>query len=872
MDSQTPMMRQYWKIKEKYPDAILFFRMGDFYEMFHHDAEIASRVLGLTLTSRSKGEANPVPLAGVPWHKADVYIDRLLGKGYKVAVCDQTEDPKKAKGLVRREVTDVVTPGTALTDRSLHDKRPNYLVALSPGMSNRERVIGLAAIDVSTGDFRLGEFAPEEVGEEIARFDPAEVLLPEEERERLGPFDRGTREPTITGMHGWRFDGEEGERILEEHFAVETLDGFGCTNHRHGLAAAGVLIQYLRELGKSDLGHVDRVRLISTDECLVLDETTRRNLEIFRPLREGREGTTLLSIIDSTQTAMGGRLLREWLLRPLRDAAAIGRRLDVVEEAARRAPWREETREVLTRFGDLERLAGKIVLGRGNPRDLVALKSTLRLVPELGEVVARGESPLCKEIALRLTPLDDVADRIEETLVDEPPPLLKEGGVIRDGFHAELDELRYVGAHGQNWIASFQGEERKRTGISTLKVAFNKVFGYYIEVGKSKASEVPPTYTRKQTLVNAERFITPELKEQEEKILGAEEKSRALEEELFLLLRKEVAGRGPEIRRLGEAVAELDVLLAFADTAVRRKYCRPTVGMGNQILIEKGRHPVVEAILGPGEFIPNDTLLDADENQIHILTGPNMAGKSTYLRQVALIQILSQAGSFVPAEKADLGVVDRIFTRVGAADDLARGQSTFLVEMTETANILHNATGRSLVLLDEIGRGTSTFDGVSIAWAVVEYLHRHRERGAKTLFATHYHELAVLAEQLERVHNYCVQVKEWKDRIVFLRRIAPGSVDRSYGIQVARLAGLPQEVIDRAKEVLHHLEEEHASTPERIRPADAVPFQISLFQRDEEKIVEELRTIDPERITPIESLRLLKEWRDRIEGKGEKDG
>jgi DNA mismatch repair protein MutS len=867
MEASTPMMRQYREVKERHPDAILFFRMGDFYEMFHEDAELASRVLGLTLTSRSKGEEKPIPLAGIPWHKSEIYIDRLIRLGYKVAVCDQTEDPKKAKGLVRRDVTEVITPGTALGGSTLDGKRPNYLVALAPSGADGKGGWGIAAIDLSTGDFRIGDLGREEVAEELARFEPTEILVPEKAGGAL-PIGRGENHaPAVTEREEWRFDAEAGGRALRSHFGVETLEGFGLADARLGLAAGAALFDYLRELGRTDLRHVDRVLPVRARDHLDLDETTRRNLEVFRPLRDRPGEPTLLSVIDATTTPMGGRLLREWLLRPLLDPASIGARLDAVGEAVERASWREEMRALFRRFGDLERLAGRIVLGRGSPRDLVALKNSLRLAPEARRLASSASSPLLLELAERIEPLDDLAERIERAIVDDPPFSSKEGGIIRKGYHAELDGLRGIGSDGKGWIAAFQEGERRRTGIATLKVGFNKVFGYYIEVSKTRAADVPPTYMRKQTLVGAERFITPELKEQEDRILGAEERIHALEEELFLDVRSAAAAEGPRIRRIGEAAAAVDVLLALADTAVRRRFSRPSIDRENRLSIRKGRHPVVEAILGPGQFIPNDTELDAAGAQIHILTGPNMAGKSTYLRQVALIQLLAQTGSWVPAESAELGVADRIFTRVGASDDLARGQSTFLVEMTETANILHNATARSLVLLDEIGRGTSTFDGVSIAWAVVEYLHREPDAGPKTLFATHYHELAVLSESLPRVRNFSVLVKEWGDRVVFLRQVVPGSVDRSYGIQVARLAGLPDEVIRRAKEVLAHLEQGQVTKPIDVL-GKGIPRQISLFRSEEERIADEIRGIDPDRTAPLEGLRLLAEWKKRLEESG----
>ncbi|MFH1680991.1 MAG: DNA mismatch repair protein MutS, partial [Candidatus Eisenbacteria bacterium] len=595
MEALTPMMRQYWKVKEQHPDAILFFRMGDFYEMFHRDAEVASQVLGLTLTTRSKGEETPIPLAGVPWHKADHYIDRLLRLGYKVAVCDQTEDPKKARGLVRREVTEVVTPGTALGGSLLDGKRPNYLVALAPGRGDRNSACGIAALDLATGDFRIGELEPEELAEEVARFEPSEILLPEGREGTFAPPAGWSREPVITRTEEWKFDAETGERELKGHFGVETLEGFGCADLTAGLAAGATLFDYLRALGRTDLRHIDRVLPIRTRDAMILDEATRRNLEIFRPIREGAESGTLLAVLDGTVTAMGGRLLREWLLRPLVDPRRIGERLDAVGEAVRRSSWREEVRDLLRRFGDLERLAGKIVLGRGTPRDVVALKNSLRLIPPLQDRFTGAESPLLSALAASAERLDGLADLVERAIADDPPLSMREGGVIRKGYDGELDDLRSIGTDGRGWIAGFQEQERRKTGIPNLKVGYNKIFGYYIEVSKSRAGEVPPSYTRKQTLVAAERYITPELKEQEERILGAEERIRAREEELFLEVRAAAAAEGPRIRRIGEAVAALDVLFAFADRAVRGKYARPVVDGENRIRIRKGRHPVVEA-------------------------------------------------------------------------------------------------------------------------------------------------------------------------------------------------------------------------------------------------------------------------------------
>ena len=852
------------EIKERYPNAILFFRLGDFFEMFFDDAVIASRVLGLTLTSRGKENGEPIPLAGVPWHKGEFYIDRLLKAGYRVAVCDQTEDPRTAKGLVKREVTEVVTPGTTLGGSTLEQKEANYLVAY---LSNGDRA-GLAAIDVTTGDFRVGELPADELAEEVSRFSPAEVIVADTDEDQQSLLDHLRKRPAITEMEEWRFDRDEGERILKSHFEVETLDGFGCSSLTLGLAAAGVLFNYLKDLGRSDLRHVDRISLIDNSSCLVLDETTRRNLELFRPIREGSVESTLLGVIDETATAMGGRLLREWMMRPLRSVEGIEERLAAVGESARESAWREEARESLAHFCDLERLAGKLVLGRGNARDLVALRHTLRLIPAFRDHFAHAESDLLRGLAGEMESLDHLADLVERAIVDNPPALTREGGVIRPGYHEELDRLLGIGKSGQTWIVDFQNAERERTGISTLKVAFNKVFGYYIEISRTKAKDLPATYIRKQTLVNAERYITPELKEQEERILGAEERIRDLEEELFLEVRRAASDEAVRLRHTGERAAALDVLLSLGEVAVKRGYRRPTVNSSTRISIRGGRHPVVETILPAGKFIANDTEIDCEESQIHLITGPNMAGKSTYLRQVALIQYLAQLGSWVPAESAELGVVDRVFTRVGASDDLARGQSTFLVEMTETANILNNATDRSLILLDEIGRGTSTFDGVSIAWAVVEYLHKNSEIAAKTLFATHYHELAELADTFSRVKNFSVRVKEWNDKIIFLRQIQEGAVDRSYGIQVARLAGLPREVITRSKQVLRQLEKEHGRAPLKISGGGEQP-QIDLFRREREDILEEIMNLRPDDMTPREALEKLCEIRERIAGTDE---
>lgn len=868
MADLTPIMEQYLRIKAKYRDAVLFFRIGDFYEMFYEDAKLASEVLGLTLTSREHGKSEKVPLAGIPHHSLETYLARLIRAGYKVAICEQVEDPRSTKGLVRREVVEVVTPGTALSETLLEDKQNNYLVSICQDGAS----YGFSVVDLSTGEFLVTELDQENLLNELEQLRPAEVVVPanwlsEDRTVPLGHF------PNLTISRGedWTFSYDYAYETLKNHFGTASLKGFGCEDLTLGIRAAGAVLNYLKETKKGTLPHISRICRYSTADFMVIDATTQRNLELITTLQgESRKGT-LLSILDRTRTAMGGRLLRNWLLKPLIRVPKIEARLDAVEELYSDSSLRNQVREELKSVGDLERLVARVSCGRATPRELVALKQSVKVVPRLREVLAEVKSSLLLQLRGELVETDDLVTKIGEALVDDPPSSLTEGGIIRPGYDPYLDQLREISRGGKDWIARLQQKERERTGIVSLKVGYNKVFGYYIEVTRPNLNRVPPDYIRKQTIVNAERFITPELKEYEARVLSAEEQICDLEYELFLRLREEVARETPRIQAVARAMAQLDVLASLAEVAVAYEYRRPWVDEGDSILITDGRHPVVERLLSGEPFVPNDTKLDNQTDQILIITGPNMAGKSTYLRQVGLIVLLAQMGSFVPAREAHIGVVDRIFTRVGASDSIAGGESTFLVEMNETANIIHNATPRSLVLLDEIGRGTSTFDGLSIAWAVTEYLHDHPRVAAKTLFATHYHELTELEFILPRVKNYNVAVQEWEDEVVFLRKIVQGGCDHSYGIQVARLAGLPQEVVERAKEVLANLEENEL-TPNRVpriaRGKRAPKFkqtgQLELFAPTEQMIAEELRHLNLSCMTPLEALNKLDEWQKKL--------
>ncbi|MDD5557927.1 MAG: DNA mismatch repair protein MutS [bacterium] len=864
----TPMMQQYRRLKRETPPSILMFRLGDFYEMFFEDAVTAAPILNITLTARESGRGNKVPMCGVPHHAADEYIARLVRAGHRVAVCDQMEDPAAARGLVRREVTRVVTPGTALDDGLLGEKSTNYLAAVARAGDR----FGLALLDLSTGEFLVTDLAgADELLDEIARRSPSEILLPAGLEEEA-PFMRRLRDAApamTTPLDDWRFEREEAVRALREFFRTQSLDGFGCAGLGPALTAAAAVLHYLRETRHTSLAHVTKLTAVQSARCMLLDATTQRNLEIVRNLRTGGREGTLLSVLDFTATPMGGRLLRQWLLEPLVDPAEIARRQDGVEDLRAAPAASEAVAAALRGCRDVERLISRIGCGQGNARDLLALGASLALLPALREAAAPLGSAAVGEALGMLDDLSETAGLIARGIHPEAPPGLREGGIIRDGFDPALDELRLAAREGKSWIAHLQRREAERTGIRSLKVGYNKVFGYYIEVTRPNLGAVPADYIRKQTLSTGERFVTEELKGYESKVLGAEERAAAMEYDLFQSVRAGVVAATERIQRVARGAALLDAMNSLAAAARRNGYTRPAVDDGDRIEIADGRHPVLEQALAGERFVPNDLLLDTEENQLLIITGPNMAGKSTYIRQAALLVLMAQAGSFIPASRARIGVADRIFTRVGASDELARGQSTFMVEMNETANILNNATERSLIVLDEIGRGTSTFDGISIAWAVAEYLHNSPRSRARTLFATHYHELTELEMNLPGVKNYNVAVREWNDEIIFLRKIVPGGTDKSYGIHVARLAGLPRKVIERAKDILNTLEEGCVREERLPRPEGAPaggPQQLGLFEARPDPLAEEIRALDPDRMTPLEALAVLKRLKDRCHG------
>jgi DNA mismatch repair protein MutS len=872
MSDLTPMMRQYLEIKADYPDTVLFFRMGDFYEMFLDDAVKASRILDIALTSRNKSsDGADVPLCGVPYHSVNPYIAKMIEAGEKVAICEQVEDPKAAKGIVKRRVVRVVTPGLVVDTESLTPKENNYLLAIFAGSGTSR---GLACLDFSTGEFRVTELeTADAAAAEVVCVNPREIILPASFRDspRVKELAAATHERIITYLDDWVFDTDYAQRLITGHFKVASPDLLGCAGMKEGLLAAGAVLHYLREtqLGKAE--HIRTITPYKTRESLVLDEATRRNLELVATLAEGKRKGSLLGLMDRTATAMGGRKLRQWINYPLVSFERIVERQDAVSELLQDPQRRREIASLLNGVYDLERLNGRISLASASAKDLVALKESLLRLPAIKEKLSDASAALLCRLEKETDPLEDLAFLITSGIVENPPFVMREGGIIADGYNAELDELRALSREGKGFIARLEAKEKGRTGIGSLKIRYNKVFGYYIEVTKTNLASVPPDYIRRQTLANAERYITPELKEYEEKVLGAEERIAELEYALFQEIRELVAAQGERIARTADRLAVLDVLAALAELAHDRGYCRPLVDDGDGIFILDGRHPVIEA-MGLGErFVPNDVTLDNGENQILIITGPNMAGKSTFMRQVALITLMAQIGSFVPAAEARIGVTDRIFTRVGATDNLARGQSTFMVEMTETANILANATPRSLVILDEIGRGTSTFDGVSIAWAVAEFLHDYMAHAAKTLFATHYHELTELAVTRNRIKNFNIAVKEWNDQIIFLRKIVPGGASHSYGIQVARLAGIPREVIERAREILQNLEkgeyaEEGVPRIARGKRGNLKVDnpQLSLFEIAEDLLRSRLKDINVAKLTPLEALNILDELKRMV--------
>ncbi|WP_263818467.1 DNA mismatch repair protein MutS [Salinibacter sp.] len=891
---RTPLMRQYYKIKERHPKAILLFRMGDFYESFDDDAKTVSRLLGITLTERNNGDADDVPMAGFPHHALDSHLPKLIRSGLRVAICEQVEDADDSSGkVVDRDVVEVVTPGVSFHDQLLSPKQSNFLAALHFGTGRGKDRIGFSFIDATTGEFSVTEAGLNQLQDLIQTVAPSEVIVDKRKTERLQQHLREVPF-TVTEQEDWVFKYDFAYQTLLEHFETHSLKGFGVDDMDLGVVASGAALHYLGETQKGALPHVRKIKRYSKDEHIALDPETKRNLELVQSIQDdGHEGT-LVSILDETETPMGGRRLRAWLVRPLRDVGRIRHRLDAVEACVDARPLRDDLREELNQMGDLERLAGKVATGRAAPGDLIAIKHTLRRLPNVLGLLANADSDALGAIEADLRPCPEMVDRIQGALVDDPPAKISEGGLIRDGYSEELDELRTIAQEGKDWVANLEKEESERTDIPSLKVGFNKVFGYYIEVTNTHADKVPEDYIRKQTLVDSERYVTPELKEMEEKILTAEEKIETLEQELFNELRDQIAQQTGILQENAELLAHLDCFAGLAEVAEQHDYTRPSVDDGLTIDIEEGRHPVVEQTLPPGDpFIPNDMALDPDDEQVLIITGPNMAGKSVALRQVGLIVLLAQVGSFVPAEAAQIGVVDRIFTRVGASDNLAAGESTFLVEMNEAANILNNATARSLILFDEVGRGTSTFDGLSIAWAIVEYLHERPEVAARTLFATHYHELNAMADRLERVHNYRIQVSEHEGEIVFLRKLIPGGADHSYGIEVAKMAGLPDAVIARAREVLQNLESQHLEVgadeadgaPSEDPPSgdgvrarkgeagavtdleDSQANQMHLFGQPDpaaEEIKEMLGEIDPNRITPVEALMKLAEMKETL--------
>ncbi len=866
----TPVMQQYLAVKREHPEAIVFFRMGDFYEMFYEDAEVASRELEIALTSRNKSEESPVPMCGVPCRSASGYIARLIERGYKVALCDQMEEASAAKGLVRREVVRVITPGMILDAEFLDARLPNFLAAIA----HAGGLWGLARLDLSTGEFRATECErPEAIEEECRRIAPREILLAETARndERASWVRRAFPDSAFSYFEDRAFEVARARDYLAGHFGTLNLEGFGCGNLRAAVAAAGALLRYVAESQKQKTGHIVRLEPYVLEDTLRIDEQSRRNLELVQGMKSGSRRGSLLAVIDRTVTPLGARTLRQWLLYPLIRREEIERRLDAVAEAVEQASARRRIRGLLERVHDLERLGSRVVMGQANARDLLALGRSLEVLPELCRELAGLASELYRP-GETFEDLRVLGGTIAAAIREDAPPVLNEGGLIRPGYSAELDALARIATDARGVLASLEAREREATGIPTLKVGYNRVFGYYIEVPRSRAKDAPAHYIRKQTLVNAERFITEELKDFEAKALGAEQERIALETRLFLELREEAARRHPSIQAAARIVSRADALLALAEAAEHLGYTRPAIFDDGRLHIDDGRHPVIETLIPGGRFVPNSITLDDTEAQVLIITGPNMAGKSTVLRQTALIAILAQMGSFVPARRAEVGILDRVFTRVGALDNLAEGQSTFMVEMQETANILNNATARSLVVLDEIGRGTSTYDGLSIAWAVAEYLHDWKGRGVKTLFATHYHELTELADLKPRVRNFNIAVREWNDDIIFLHKLVPGGTNRSYGIQVARLAGVPRTVIERAKAILRRIEREghvRLGKKEAAPPAvpAALPVQLDLFAGEEKDVLEELRRLDIDRLTPLEAMNLLHRLQEKLGGK-----
>lgn len=873
-DTLSPMMVHYCQTKCAYKDSILFYRLGDFYEMFFEDAKTVSRELELTLTGKDCGLSERAPMCGIPYHAAETYINRLIDKGYKVAICEQVEDPKTAKGIVKREVTRVVTPGTNLNMQELDEGKNNYLMAIVCVGDH----FGVSTADITTGDCYVTEIDEErKLWDEINKFLPAEIICNDAFLVSGVDVDdlRNRLHISVFALESWYFGDDLCKQTLLEHFKISSLEGLGLADYDSGVIAAGSLFRYLLDTQKNTMEHMNKIIPYTTDRYMVIDSSSRRNLELVETLREKQKRGSLLWVLDKTKTAMGARMLRSFVEQPLIDADAINERLDAVTELNMQAMLREEIREYLNPVYDLERLVSRISYRSANPRDLLAFKMSLEMIPHIKNLLANFTSPLLVRINEQMDGLEDLYRLLEASITEDPPLAVKEGGIIREGYNEQVDTYRNSKTQGKSWLAQLEAEEKEKTGIRNLKIKYNKVFGYYLEVTNSFKNLVPEYYTRKQTLTNAERYITPKLKELEDMILGAEDKLFALEYDLFCQVREELAAQIPRIQETAKAIAQLDVYASLSVVAQRNNYVRPTVNTKGVIDIKNGRHPVVEKMINNDMFIANDTYLDNGSKRVSVITGPNMAGKSTYMRQTALIVLMAQIGSFVPAEKAKIGVVDRIFTRVGASDDLASGQSTFMVEMTEVANILRNATAKSLLILDEIGRGTSTFDGLAIAWAVIEHISNTKLCGAKTLFATHYHELTELEGKLSGVTNYCIAVKEKGDDIVFLRKIVKGGADKSYGIQVAKLAGVPDSVINRAKELVEELSDaditaavKDLASPKKKPKVEMDMAQMSLFDTVQDNdIIEELKGIDIGNLTPMEALNTLYNLQNKIKNR-----
>lgn len=879
MTEYTPMMQHYLKTHEEYKDCILFYRLGDFYEMFFDDAKIVSKELELTLTGKSCGAEERAPMCGIPYHAAETYLTRLVKKGYKVAICEQVEDPKLAKGMVKREVTRVVTPGTTLNAQALDETKNNYIMCIAYIGDH----YGISSADITTGDYYVTEVDSErKLLDEVNKYQPTEIICNEafyisgididDMKNRMGIV--------IYSLDAWYFSDETAQMTLKDHFKVRDLEGLGLADYDSGVVAAGALLKYLYETQKTTLSNLVAIHPYTTGKFMIIDSSTRRNLELVETLREKQKRGSLLWVLDKTRTAMGARTLRSFVEQPLIERAEIEERYDAIDEFNTNAITREEIREYLNPVYDLERLITRVTYQTANPRDLIAFRNSIHMLPPIKTLMSDFQSPLLKRLYEQLDTLDELYELIERSIAEEPPLTLHDGGILKEGYNEEVDRLRKAKTDGKSWLADLEAKEREKTGIKNLKIKYNKVFGYYLEVTNSFKDLVPDYFTRKQTLANAERFITPELKELEDVILGAEDKLIVLEYELFREVRQKVADEVVRIQKTAKAVAQIDVFASLATVAEQNNYCRPKLNEKGLIDIKDGRHPVVERMIQNEMFVANDTYLDNGSNRVSIITGPNMAGKSTYMRQSALIVLMAQIGSFVPAKSAKIGIVDRIFTRVGASDDLASGQSTFMVEMSEVANILRNATSNSLLILDEIGRGTSTFDGLSIAWAVVEHISNPRLLGAKTLFATHYHELTELEGKLNSVNNYCIAVKEKGDDIVFLRKIVKGGADKSYGIQVAKLAGVPDNVIERAKEIVEELSNNDITeivqnisaegSSKRSKPKlDEVDLeQISLLDTmDNDTILNELKELDLSQMTPIEAMNKLYELQNKVKNR-----